>query len=158
METVHILTVGSAQNEVEEIKLALSTGPDALVHYHIDVISDYAEALRALVRNSHNVVLLDYHFTNLNLSGLDLLQRANAGGCTTPVIILSTLPDEEIAWAANDAGAAGFLHKHFDLNERTLKYAIRVGVHHFHKLQEMHELLLDVHKQLAELGRRFRRP
>lgn len=158
METIHVLVVSDTQDDISLVREALTTNTDALTHYHVDTTADYAEALRALVRNNHDVFIVDYHFSGVGLNGLELLQRANAGGCSTPVILLSTLPDEDIVWAADDAGAACFLNKNFDLNERTLKLAIRHGVHYFHKLQELQELLASVQKQLAELGRRHRRP
>jgi DNA-binding response OmpR family regulator len=157
METIHVLMISDNQHDIEEVQALLTTGPDAAIHYHVDITTDYAEALRSLVRNRHGIVLLDYHLPGVNVTGVELLQRANAGGCSTPVILLSILPDEEMEWAADDAGAACYLNKNFDLNERTLKLAIRHGVKYFHKLQEMQELLTSVQKQLAELGRRFRR-
>ena len=157
METIHILIISDVQDEIDAIRAALATGPDAATHYRMDVTEDYAEALRALVRNRHDCVLVNYHLPGVNMTGVELLQRANAGGCAIPVIIMSVLPDEDIAWAADDAGAACYLNTHLDLNERTLKLAIRYGVHYFHKLQEMQELLSNVQKQLAELGRKFRR-
>jgi CheY-like chemotaxis protein len=158
METIHVLMVSDNQDEISLVRELLTTNTDALTHYHVDATADYAEALRSLVRNNHDLFLVDYHFSGVGLSGIEMLQRANAGGCATPVILLSTLPDEDIAWAADDAGAACFLNKNLDLNERTLKLAIRHGVRYFHKLQELQDLLTSVQKQLADLGRRYRRP
>lgn len=158
METIHVLMVSDNQTEIAQVRELLTTNVDATTHYHVDATGDYAEALRALVRNHHDIFLLDYHLPGVNMSGIELLQRANAGGCATPVIVLSNLPDDDIEWAADDAGAACYLNKVLDLNERTLKLAIRHGVRYFHKLQELQELLAAVQKQLAELGRRYRRP
>jgi CheY-like chemotaxis protein len=158
METIHVLMVSDNQSEISLVRELLATSLDATTHYHIDTTADYAEALRALVRNNHNVFIVDYHLPGVGMTGIELLQRANAGGCSTPVILLSTLPDEDIEWAADDAGAACFLNKNLDLNERMLKLAIRHGVRHFRRLQELQELLTTVQKQLADLGRRYRRP
>lgn len=158
METIHVLMISTNQSEISQVRDLLTTSTDATTHYRVDATADYAEALRALVRNNHDLFLVDYHLAGAGLSGIELLQRANAGGCTSPVILLTTLPDEDIAWAADDAGAACFLNTNLDLNERTLKLAIRHGVRYFHKLQELQELLTSVQKQLADLGRRYRRP
>lgn len=157
METTHVLVVSDDTHQVEEISRLLETTPGTRQRYHVESLSDFQEVLRALVRNTHDVFILDQKIPGSPLSALDLLQRANAGGCITPVLLLTTLPDDDIEWAADDAGAAGFLHRDLDLNERTLKHALRYAVTHFRQLQEMQELLSSVQKQLAEVERKLRR-
>lgn len=157
METIHVLIVSNIPDEIAKIQNLLTTDHDAFTHYHVDTTMDNREALRAMVRNRHDIFILDYHLTGGGITGIELLQRANAGGCTSPTIIVSNVPDDEIAWAADDAGAACYLNKTLDLDGRTLRFAIRHGVHYFQKLQELQELLNNVQKQLAELGRKYRR-
>ena len=157
METIHVLLINDNAEDIQEIRDLLTTGPDDTLHYHIDTTADYAETMRALVRNKHDIALIDYHLPGTSTSGVELLQRANAGGCSIPVILMSTLADGDIEWAAEDAGAACYLNKNFDMTERTLKLAIRHGVRYFKKLQEMQELLTTVQKQLVDLGRKFKR-
>jgi FixJ family two-component response regulator len=89
--------------------------------------------------------------------GLDLLKRANAGGCVTPAILLTTQSDEDFDWAADDAGAAGFLHKHLDMHERVLKHAIRYATRHFQQLQEIRTHLTHVQQQMIDVSKKLGR-
>ncbi len=157
METTHVLVISDDAALVEDVKELLHTQPGTRRRYHVESMVDFHETLRALVRNTHDVFILDQIIPGTSISAIDLVQRANAGGCTTPILILTTLPDDEIEWATDDAGAAGFLHRKQDLTERTLKHALRYATDHFHQLQEMQELLIDVQKQLVEVERKFRR-
>jgi FixJ family two-component response regulator len=45
------------------------------------------------------------------MSGLDLAALIRARGCRTPVIMISALPDEDLARRATVAGARGLLRK-----------------------------------------------
>lgn len=157
METTHVLVISDDPELIRDITELLDTAPGTRRRYHVESMNEFASALRALVRNTHDVFIVDQIVPGANVSAIDLTQRANAGGCTTPVLILTTLPDEDIEWAADDAGAAGFLHRQLDINDRTLKHALRYATDHFRQLQEMQDLLSDVQKQLAEVERKFRR-
>lgn len=152
-----MLVVTDDTQQVDDIKGLLATTPGTRQRYHVESMSDFNDVLRTLVRNTHDIFILDQKVPGSSMTPIELLQRANAGGCTTPVFLLTTHADDDIEWAADDAGAAGFLHVHLDLTERTLKHAIRYGVTHFRQLQEMHELLASVQKQLAEVERKLRR-
>lgn len=46
-----------------------------------------------------------------SMSGLDLAAMVRARGCRTPVIMISALPDEDLARKAEVAGARGLLRK-----------------------------------------------
>lgn len=157
METTHVLIISDDTVLVEEVTKLLHTAPGTRRRYHVESMTDFSDTLRALVRNTHDVFIIDQIVPGSNIGAIDLTQRANAGGCVTPVLILTTLPDEEIEWAADDAGAAGFLHRDYDLTDRTLKHALRYATDHFRQLQEMQELLTEVQRQLVEVERKFRR-
>jgi FixJ family two-component response regulator len=100
---------------------------------------------------------MDQHVSGTGLTSIEILKRVNAGGCTIPVILVTTLGDDSVAWAADDAGAAGFLHRDLDMTERTVKHAIRYSISHFRQLQEIQEHMAEVQKQLADMGRKLRR-
>lgn len=157
METIHVLVVSDNRDEIDLIQDLLHTDPDASMHYHVESVDNYNDALRDMVRNRHDLYLVNYNVPGVQLSGPELLERANAGGCTTPVLLLTTLKDEDIEWQAEEAGAAGFLNSHTDLTERTLRHTIRYAVRQFKRLQETQELLITVQKQLAEMGRKLNR-
>jgi len=124
--------------------------------YDVECEEDYADALRALVRNTHDVCILD-HVTGASLTGIEVLKRANAGGCVTPVILMTRMADDDIEWAADDAGAAGWLNRDLDLNDRTVKHVIRYAISHFKQLQDVQDNMTELQKQLAEISRRLRR-
>ena len=88
---------------------------------------------------------------------MDLLRRANAGGCQRPAILLTVMDDEDIDWAVEDVGAAGFLNKNLDLNDRVVKHAVWHAVRHFQQLQDIRQQLSVVQKQLVDVGRKLSR-
>jgi FixJ family two-component response regulator len=91
------------------------------------------------------------------MSGTDLVKKANAGGCRSPVLVLTTLPDEDMDWALDDAGAAGHVNKHLDFHERTLRNAIRTAIKHNKDVTEVREQLRELQRQVAELIQAFER-
>jgi two-component system, OmpR family, response regulator ChvI len=58
---------------------------------------------------SADVLLLDWRMPNL--TGLDVLRRMRATGCTIPVIFLTVLSDDIYEEAALDGGAVDFIDK-----------------------------------------------
>lgn len=152
-----MLVVSGNPDDIEEIKSLLASPTGARTHYHVESTSDYHDALKALVRNTHDVYLLDQKLPNASGDSMDLLRRANAGGCQRPAILLTVMEDEDIDWAVEDVGAAGFLNKHLDLHERVVKHAIRHAVRHFQQLQDIRQQLSVVQKQLVDVGRKLSR-
>lgn len=157
METIHIMLVNDDEGEADIIKNLLKEDSDSLLRYHLDVVTDHIEALRAMVRNTHDVYILDQNIPGASISGADFLKRANAGGCSSPVLLLTTYSDLDIEWAVDDCGAAGHLNKYLDLEDRVLKHAIRYAVRHFKRLQEIQEQLSCVLAQIADVGRKLNR-
>lgn len=150
--TTRVLVIGS--QDLADLVERLLGDPSA---YEIDLRETYLDALKALVRNQHDVCLMDQHVSGTGLTSIEILKRVNAGGCTIPVILVTTLEDSSIDWAAEDSGAAGFLNRDLDLTERTLKHVIRYSISHFKQLQEMQEHMAEIQKQLADMGRKLRR-
>jgi CheY-like chemotaxis protein len=157
METVHMLVVSDNTDDIEEIKSLLASQEGDRTHYHVESTHDYQDALKALVRNTHDVYLLDQKLPNVGGDSLDLLRRAIAGGCQRPAIILTLMADEDIDMAVEDVGAAGFLNRHFDMHERVIKHAIWHAVRHFQQLQDIRQQLSVVQKQLVDVGRKLSR-
>jgi len=94
--------------------------------YELEWAATYEEGLEAVRRCAHDVGLFDY--TLGSGTGVDLLQEAQAMGCTMPILLLTGHDSPEIDEAALAAGAADFLCKagldHVQL-ERALRYALR---------------------------------
>jgi signal transduction histidine kinase len=93
--------------------------------YEIEWAKTYEDGLDALVRNEHDLGLIDYRLGGM--SGIDLLREAMNRGCLCPVILLTGAGDRDIDMAAMEAGAADFLDKSTltgPLLDRSIRYAI----------------------------------
>ena len=156
METIHVLIAGDDQ-AVATLKAVLHTEPGDMTHYHMEVETDYTELLRKLVRNTHDIYVIDQKIRDVPATGQDLIRKANAGGCSSPAILLTTLSDEDAEMVVEDVGAAGFLNIHLDLEERVVKHAIRHAIRHFRQLQDIHNQLTHVQQQLLDIGRALNR-
>ncbi len=89
----------------------------------------FEPAEQALVDGDFDVCLLDYHLGQR--TGLELLRRAIARGCRTPIILLTGNDDRDVDVEAMKAGAADYVVKgRFDgrLLERSIRYAIGYAV------------------------------
>ena len=157
METVHVLIISDNRDEIERVRDLLRTEKGEAVRYHLDVVSEYRSALRDLVRNTYDIYLVDQIVPDAQLSGVELIQKANAGGCRSPILLLTTMSDEDISWALDDMGAAGHIHKYLDFQERAFRNAIRVALRHYRDVTEVREQLRDLQRQVAELLQTFER-
>jgi len=77
--------------------------------------SDRAEGLEVVAALRPDVVLLDLRMPILD--GLGVLQALAAAGDRTPVLVLTTFPDDEALIAAMRAGARGYLLKDVSLDQ-----------------------------------------
>lgn len=119
-------------------KALLALAPtDGLV---VEVVSDAASALEALLANRHDVCLMDCG--RGDAPSLDLLDRARAGGTEVPIVMVARSHDRSVDLAAMEHGAADFLEKDA-LDPRTLERSIRYAITH--------------HRQEAELAARNER-
>lgn len=71
--------------------------------------SDGDEAVAAIPPLSPDVVLMDVRMPRLN--GIEAIRRLRSLGSHVPVLILTTFDDDDVLWAAVEAGAAGFILK-----------------------------------------------
>jgi len=157
METIHVLLVSDGTDDIQRIRDLLAEDKNALLRYHLDVADAFNEAQRALVRNTHDVYLLDQVIPGARVSVSDFLKQVNVGGCSSPTIFLTTASDIDAERAVDDCGAAGYLHKYRDFSDRVVKHAINYAVRHFKQLQEIGEQLAHVQQQLSEVNRKLGR-
>ncbi len=90
----------------------------------IDWKQTWAAGLEAMVRNQHDVCLVDYRLGAQ--TGIDLLRAALEQGCKAPIILLTGQGEHEIDIEAMRAGAADYLVKgRLDARmlERSIRYA-----------------------------------
>jgi two-component system, cell cycle sensor histidine kinase and response regulator CckA len=86
----------------------------------------YEAGLEALLRNQHEVALVDYRLGARN--GIELLRAALEGGCQAPIILLTGSGQHQIDLEAMEAGAADYLVKaNLQANalERSIRYTVQ---------------------------------
>lgn len=158
MDTVQILIVSDNLSDISEIRSLLSRAGTE-TSFSVDFDQDPTSALRSLVRNRYDIYLVDQFVPSSNLSGIDFAKKANAGGCRSPILLLTTMEDDEVDWASDDAGAAGYVNKKLDMQERTLLHAIRSAIKHNVDVVEVREQLKELQRQVSDLIHAFdRRP
>jgi serine phosphatase RsbU (regulator of sigma subunit) len=93
--------------------------------FDIERVTSFADGLETMIKNMHDVCLLDYSLGPDN--GLDLLRLAIAQGCKAPIIMLTGQDDRETDFEAMKAGAADYLVKgkmDAALLERSIRYSL----------------------------------
>ena len=93
--------------------------------FQLEWFKSYQLGLEAMLRNQHDICLLDYRLGAKN--GIDLLREAVAGGCQSPIILLTGLGQHQVDVEAMKAGAADYLVKsglQADALERSIRYAL----------------------------------
>jgi DNA-binding response OmpR family regulator len=131
--------------------------PGSNLRFHIESEEDQNKALRALVSNRYDAYLIDQIVPNSALSGADLTKKAHAGGCRSPVLLLTSLSDDDMEMIVEDCGASGHINKSLDLEERPLRNIMRFATRHNRQILEVREQLRDLQGQVANLIRKFNR-
>ena len=94
--------------------------------FALDWVKTFDEGLAAMLRNQHEVCLVDYRLGAHN--GVDLLRNAVERGCQAPLILLTGAGEHEIDVQAMQAGAADYLVKtelQANALERSIRYALQ---------------------------------
>jgi two-component system, cell cycle sensor histidine kinase and response regulator CckA len=94
--------------------------------FALDWARTYEEGLGSMVRNRHDVVLVDYRLGARN--GVELLRAAIEQGCQAPVILLTGAGEHQVDLEAMQAGAADYLVKvnlQAHALERSIRYAMQ---------------------------------
>jgi DNA-binding NtrC family response regulator len=93
--------------------------------FRLEWVDTYDAAVERMLRNEHDVYLVDYLLGEHN--GLDLLKETIERGCKAPIILLTGKGAREVDMAAMKAGASDYLDKSevgASLIERSIRYAI----------------------------------
>lgn len=117
-DQLRLLLVDDHQIFLDGLALALSSLSHDL---QIDTAARASEAEQRLRQHNYDLILLDLRLPDE--SGLDLLQRWQQHGETTPVAILSANDSPLQAQVAMAAGALGFISKTAD--GAALRHAVR---------------------------------
>jgi signal transduction histidine kinase/DNA-binding response OmpR family regulator len=92
----------------------------------LDWVKTFEEGLETVLRNQHDVCLVDYHLGARN--GLELLSGAVEHGCQVPIILLTGAGEHQLDLQAMEMGAADYLVKgqlHADSFGRSIRYALQ---------------------------------
>lgn len=121
-------------------------------NYKLEWASSYAEGMRVISENRHDVYLVDYRLGGE--TGLDLIKNAIEQGCKAPLILMTGQGDFEIDEQAMKAGAADYLVKGnlsgFDL-DRSIRYSIKEA-RNVEEIRKLNTELEDrVQKRTVEL-------
>ena len=123
-KTIHILYIDDDQEDYQILRDDLLQ-IKGRTNYELDWVNSYQLGLEQILRNEHDIYLVDnYLGTEF---GLGLLQEAIQAGCQEPIIMITGRSDPEIDQAALMAGATDFLVKgQMDglLLERSIRYAL----------------------------------
>jgi diguanylate cyclase (GGDEF)-like protein/PAS domain S-box-containing protein len=95
------------------------------LHCQLEWVSDYELALEAILRQEHDLCLVDHHLGSEN--GLDLIAAAQAENVQAPFILLAGQGDAELDTHAIDVGAADYLVKG-ELDGPVLARSIRYAI------------------------------
>lgn len=82
-------------------------------NYIVDAVSDGAEALAYAQAESYDGIILDIMMPKR--SGLEVLQRLRAEGCSTPILLLTARAEVEDQIQGLDLGADDYLPKPFSM-------------------------------------------
>ena len=100
------------------LSLVLGAEPDITV---VAECADGAAAVVAAQRHAPDLVLMDVRMPHVD--GPEATRRLRAAAGAPPVLALTTFDDDEVLWAALDAGADGFVLK--DSPAESLVLAVR---------------------------------
>ncbi|MEO8493796.1 MAG: response regulator [Planctomycetota bacterium] len=120
--TIHVLQIEDSLLVVEQTRamLADTKGP----HVVMESVGSLAEGIKRLVRGGIDVVLLD--LTLPDSQGLDTFKTLHSVAAKMPVVIYTSVDDEELSLQALNEGAADYLVKS-EVNAKWLARALTLA-------------------------------
>src|SRR5208282_6601903 len=74
--------------------------------FEVEWARDYPSGLAAMLRNQHDVCLVDYRLGSQ--TGIELMRTAVEAGCHAPIILLTGIGGHQVDLEAMQAGAADY--------------------------------------------------
>lgn len=102
--------------------------------YELDWVESYEEGKARILRQEHDVYLLDYFLGDRN--GLELLKEIMSENVTAPIIIITGHDEPDIDLQVIQAGASDYINK-ADLKPAILQRAIRYALERKRALQQI---------------------
>ncbi len=148
-DKLRILIVDDDKEDVMLTEGLLRGGLEG-VALDVGIADSFAQGLRQVETNHHDLLFLDYHLGEKN--GLELIQEIRTRGLDTPIVLLTGRGDEQIAVEAMKLGASDYLPKS-KLSETLIRTAVHYAIElHEQKLQR-HRLEQDLRKTNQDLAR-----
>ncbi len=116
--------------------------------FRLEWVDTYEAAIERMLRNEHDVYLVDYLLGERN--GLDLLKETIEKGCKAPIILLTGKGAREVDMAAMKAGASDYLDKS-DIGASLIERSIRYAIERKRTLDEQIRLIVQLQKALVEV-------
>jgi signal transduction histidine kinase/DNA-binding response OmpR family regulator len=123
-ETIKLLLVEDDEDDYLITRDLLAEIPG--YHFTLDWAKTSQAGLEAMLKNQHDVCLVDYRLGAL--TGIELLRSALKGGCHAPIILLTGMGEHKVDLEAMQAGAADYLVKaqlQSNALERSIRYALQ---------------------------------
>ncbi len=144
-ETIQILLVDDNEDDYILTRDLLEETTD--MEIVLDWSPDFEEALDAICRHEHDVILVDYRLGKRN--GLELIRESMERNCKAAIILLTGQGERQVDYDAMEAGAADYLEKG-GLNSRILERSIRYTLQQKRHAEQLEQ---KVEERTAELAR-----
>ncbi len=128
-------------DDEDEYVLARALLPEMNIGATLDWTDRYADAVKMVLQEAHDVYLIDYHL-GAN-TGVDLLRTVRERGCRAPIIILTGRDGDGLDIEALEAGATDYLDKN-NLNAVLLERSIRYAIRQQHNQNHLEDLVRQV--------------
>ena len=155
---IRILMVDDDEDAYVITKSFLDEIPDR--RYDLQYVYRYEDALIRILRDEHDVYLVDFLLGAK--TGLDLIAEVRARGCTKPIICVTMMENHLIDISIMKAGASDYLIK-TEMTASSLERSIRYAMMHQNDLNEvrtasdelrrLNKQLQVSEKELTELNR-----
>ncbi|MCG6552762.1 MAG: diguanylate cyclase [Candidatus Magnetominusculus sp. LBB02] len=148
MKDLKVLIVDDDDEDVLLIRDYIKEGFRNLSLKLVDVHT-VADAIENLLSNKFDIILVDYMLGEMD--GLQVIERAQREGVTTPIIFLTGHGDEDIVLSAMKMGAKDYLNKS-RITAELLCHAIMNAI----RLGELQLMRLDAERALRESEMKYR--
>jgi FixJ family two-component response regulator len=128
---------------LRDLLLEIETGK-----FQLKWVDTYDGAIEAMVRNEHDVYLVDYLLGERN--GIELLYEVVKRGCKGPIILLTGKGTREVDMAAMKAGASDYLDKG-EIGSSLLERSIRYAIERKRTQEEREQLISELQTALAKV-------
>jgi DNA-binding response OmpR family regulator len=127
--------------------------------YKIEHISDGKEAMRCILKNAFDIIILDLRLPGM--SGEEILKKMRARKNMTPVIILTAMDNMAVKTKILNAGADDYLVKPFSFSElvariKAVSRRSKTGVRHDEALEIGGLRLMPSMRMVAKNGKNIR--